>query len=122
MDNETREKIKYKCEYCGVDIPYGSKRAVLDNDYSSDNFFCSQECFNEYHGLRPVDWSYRREYYQYTREEIKAMMEEQKEELKRKKAEEDAKRKEAEPLLRHIEEAIMNLVKEGGCDGESEST
>lgn len=119
MDNETREKIKYKCEYCGVDIPYGSEKAISDNDY---NDFCSQECFNEYHGFRSIDWQSRSEYYQYTREEIKAMTEAQEEERKRKKAEEDAKRKEAEPLLRHIEEAIMNLVKEEDCDGESEPT
>lgn len=107
MDNETREKIKYTCEYCGVDIPYGSKKAMSDNDY---NDFCSQECFNKYHGFRSIDWQSRSEYYQYTREEIKAMMEAQEEERKRKKAEEDAKRKEAEPLFRHIEATIMDLL------------
>lgn len=114
MENETREKIKYKCEYCGVDIPYGSKKAISDNDY---NDFCSQECFNKYHGVRSIDWKRRSEYYRYTREEIKSMMEAQEEERKRKKAYEEAKRKEAEPLFRHIEAAIMDLVKDEDCDG-----
>ena len=109
MENETREKIKYECEYCGKEIPYGSKKAVSDNDY---NDFCSQECFNGYHGFRPIDWSHRSEYYQYTREEIKTMMEEQKEERKRKKAEEEAIQKEAELLLKSIEAGIMDFVKE----------
>lgn len=107
MENETREKITYKCEYCGMEIPYGSEEAISDND---DNDFCSQECFNEYHGLRSIAWQTRREYYLYTREESKAMMEKQKEELKQKMAEEEAKRKEAEPLFRHIEATIMDLV------------
>ena len=93
MENKTREKIKYECQYCGADIPYGSKKAMSDNDY---NDFCSQECFNEYHGFRSIDWKSRREYYQYTRQE---------------EAEKQAKRKEAEPLFRHIEEEIMDLVR-----------
>lgn len=109
MKNETREKIKYECEKCGKEIPYGSEKAVSDNDY---NDFCSQECFNEYHGLWFIVWQSRREYYQYTREEIKAMMEAQEEERKRKKAEEEARQKEAEPLLKSIEAGIMDLVKE----------
>lgn len=109
MEKETRKKIKYTCEKCGDIIPYGSKRAVSDYDY---NDFCSQECFNSYYGLRSIDWSHRSEYYQYTREEFKAMMEEQKEERKRKKAEEETRQKEAEQLFRHIEATIMDLVKE----------
>lgn len=107
MEKETREKIKYTCEYCGADIPYGSKKAISDNDY---NDFCSQECFNEYYGFRSIDWQSRREYHRYTREEIKARMEAYEEECKRKEAEEDAKRKEAEPLFRHIEATIMDLI------------
>lgn len=90
MCNENRKKIKYACECCGNDIPYGSESAVSDNDY---NDFCSQECFNEYHGFRSIDWQSRREYYQYTREEFKAITEKQKEELKQKKAEEEARQK-----------------------------
>lgn len=109
MENENRRKIKYTCEYCGNDIPYGSESAVADNDY---NDFCSQECFNEYHGIRPVDWSHRSEYYQYTREQIKAMMEKHEEERKREEAEKEARRKEAGPIFNHIEEEIMDLVRD----------
>lgn len=109
MENETREKIKYTCEYCGVDIPYGSEKAVSDNDY---NDFCSQECFNEYHGFRSIDWQSRSEYRRYTRKEIEAMEIKAMMEAHRKKAEKDAKRKEAEPLFRQIEATIMDLVKD----------
>lgn len=109
MENETREKVKYTCENCGDIIPYASKRAMSDNDY---NDFCSQECFNEYYGLRSIDWQSRSEYRRYTRGEIKAMTKAHEEERKRKKADEDAKRKEAEPLFRHIETTIMDLVKD----------
>lgn len=109
MGNETREKIKYTCEYCGADIPYGSKRAMSDNDY---NDFCSQDCFNEYYGLRSIDWQSRREYHKYTREEWQLIVEDQKKKSEQEESEKDAKRKEAEPLFRHIEATIMNLVKE----------
>lgn len=109
MENETREKIKYECQYCGADIPYGSKKAISDNDY---NDFCSQECFNEYHGFRSIDWQSRREYYQYTRKEWQLIVEELKKKSEQKEAEKEAKRKEAEPLFRHIDATIMDLVKE----------
>lgn len=109
MENETREKIKYECEYCGADIPYASKKAISDNDY---NDFCSQECFNNYHGFRSIDWKSRSEYHQYTRKEWQLVVEELKKKEDQKEAEKEAKRKEDEPLFRRFDADIMDLVKD----------
>ena len=107
MENENRKKIKYTCEYCGNDIPYGSESAVSDNDY---NDFCSQECFNQYHQIRLIDWSSRREYYEDTTSYFIRKIKKREKEQECEDAEKEARRKEAKETCDKITHRINDIL------------
>lgn len=100
-------RVKYTCENCGDVIPYGSERAVSDID---DNDFCSQQCFNEYHGFRSIDWKSRSEYYKYTSKEWQLIVEELE-----KKSDQEKSKKLSEEEAKEIYEEIINGIKDV-CD------